>query len=420
MYKKISELVDGGIPQSGDFLMASRGDQSVKVDAGRLVSLTPDGKIPSASVPAISYNDITSKPTLPTKASDPFNDVGYVNASGVRSALSGSGSVTYNAGTGVISAPLLANVATTGSYTDLINKPAVLSAFTYTEGQTVLTGDLIPALDVTYNLGSPTKRWHSVYIGANTIYLGNSSTLGGTYISVEADPNSTSLSQMPTMTASRLVAKPYTYNSGGGPVTVRPSIEFQATNGVSYPISFNTSTNEFSFDAAGDYGTGSVVAKKLTLSNVGGNAISATGAMAHAGDYLNTTFNAAWRFDGNMTIGYDATRLLTVKSTTNFLSNVSFASAVSFGDGNDTITINPGAGNNLNITSANLNTSANGTTITGNLTVTGNINIVGNTSTIHSTNVQIGDNIIVLNADMPGGQDPVLDAGFQVARGTQA
>jgi hypothetical protein len=225
---------------------------------------------------------------------------------------------------------------------------------------------------------------------------------------------------MPTMTASRLVAKPYSYNPGGGPVTVRPSIEFQDRQGVSYPISFNTDTYEFSFDAAGNYGTGSIVGKKATLTNVGGTALSATGAIAHAGDYLNTTASASFRYDGNMTIGYDATRYLTVKSTVNFLAPVAFAAPVTFGDGNDTITINPGATNPLNITSSNLTSNANGTTIAGSLTVNGNLNIIGNTSTIHSTNVQIGDNIIILNADMPGTQDPVLDAGFQVARGTAA
>jgi len=50
-----------------------------------------------------SYNDLTSKPTIPTNVSDLTNDSGFVTTSGARSAISVSGSLSYNNSTGVIS-----------------------------------------------------------------------------------------------------------------------------------------------------------------------------------------------------------------------------------------------------------------------------------------------------------------------------
>jgi hypothetical protein len=37
----------------------------------------------------------------------------------------------------------------------------------------VTTGNILPGANVTYNLGSPTQQWKSLYISGNTIYIGN-------------------------------------------------------------------------------------------------------------------------------------------------------------------------------------------------------------------------------------------------------
>lgn len=36
-----------------------------------------------------------------------------------------------------------------------------------------ITGNLIPSVDNTYDIGNATHRWKSIYVGANTIYIGN-------------------------------------------------------------------------------------------------------------------------------------------------------------------------------------------------------------------------------------------------------
>jgi hypothetical protein len=42
-------------------------------------------------------------------------------------------------------------------------------------GNASIAGDLLPAADLTYDLGSPTRRWKDGYFSGNTIYLGNES-----------------------------------------------------------------------------------------------------------------------------------------------------------------------------------------------------------------------------------------------------
>lgn len=80
-----------------------------------------------------SYTDLLNKPSIPTQYTD-------TNA---RAAISVTGSLSYNSTTGVISytAPTLATVATSGSYTDLLNKPTIPAAYTLpTASSTVLGG----------------------------------------------------------------------------------------------------------------------------------------------------------------------------------------------------------------------------------------------------------------------------------------
>ena len=89
-----------------------------------------------------SYDDLTDKPTIPTKTSDLQNDSGFITG------------VTWNDVTGK---PTFATVATTGDYDDLLNKPtiptvpSVLSAFTNDVGYItgITSSDVVTALGYT-------------------------------------------------------------------------------------------------------------------------------------------------------------------------------------------------------------------------------------------------------------------------------
>jgi len=67
---------------------------------------------------------------------------------------------------------------------------------------------------------------------------------------------------------------------------------------------------------------------------------------------------------------------------------------------------------------ANNSLSANsGGTVTGDVTITGSLIVSGQTIYANTTSVQLGDNIITLNADLPTSIAPSENAGFEVNRG---
>lgn len=88
----------------------------------------------------------------------------------------------------------VATVAKTGNYQDLTNKPALFSGNynDLTNKPTIPTGvdfgnvteHILPATDVTYDLGSATKRFRDLYLSGNTINLGGStiSQIGGAIV----------------------------------------------------------------------------------------------------------------------------------------------------------------------------------------------------------------------------------------------
>ena len=73
---------------------------------------------------------------------------------------------------------------------------------------------------------------------------------------------------------------------------------------------------------------------------------------------------------------------------------------------------------NAAYTRANNAINANtGGTITGDLIVTGNFTVSGATTYANTTNVQLGDNIITLNADLPTSVTPSENSGIEINRG---
>lgn len=64
-------------------------------------------------------------------------------------------------------------------------------------------------------------------------------------------------------------------------------------------------------------------------------------------------------------------------------------------------------------------TAAGNKTFTNNVHVQGDLRVDGEVNFINSNQVNIGDNIITLNADIADNATPTEDAGIQVKRGTQ-
>ena len=73
-----------------------------------------------------------------------------------------------------------ATLASAKVYADAADATALASANAYTDGKirpevksymTAFDGDIIPSQTLTYNLGSPTHQFHSVYVGPGTLYV---------------------------------------------------------------------------------------------------------------------------------------------------------------------------------------------------------------------------------------------------------
>ena len=165
--------------------------------------------------------------------------------------------------------PLKADTSTVNSALALkVDSTTLGSMFELVNGEIVFKGNLVPSQNEVFSIGSATNKIKDLFVSANTIYLGAATTIEGTSITVDAGTNPTTLNDTPTTMASTIIAKPFTYNPGTGNITVRPTIGFQDTQGNTYPISFDTVNNKFSFDALGNHGQGSVVAKNLEISGI--------------------------------------------------------------------------------------------------------------------------------------------------------
>ena len=57
-------------------------------------------------------------------------------------------------------------------------------------------------------------------------------------------------------------------------------------------------------------------------------------------------------------------------------------------------------------------------TIAGDIVISGDLTVSGTTTYINTTNLNIGDNIITLNADLPSGTAPTENAGIEINRGS--
>jgi hypothetical protein len=152
---------------------------------------------------------------------------------------------------------------------------------------------------------------------------------------------------------------------------------------------------------------------------------AATSGAAGAYNHANAAFDQA-NSAITLSAATDATQNTNITTVTN-------TATAAFLAGNTAATLQAAINTtqNTNITNAQNTgdaafTTANnalpkvGGTITGDLVVTGNLTTSGTRTYANTTNVQLGDNIITLNAEIPSGLAPTENAGFEVNRGSAA
>ena len=288
-----------------------------------------------------------------------------------------------------------------------------------TNEEITFKGDLLPETTETFSIGSATRKVKDLYVSASTVHIGDELTIDGTSLTIDAGISPTSLADTPSLSVSSLTLKPFTYNPGGGDITVEPVLQFQNTGGQQYGISFNLGTNSFQFNSPAGVGEGKINAKEITSSGkITCDSLETTGT-----DQLQMANDA--RFDGDVILGYDGTSNVVIKGTVDLQTAITFGEAATLGDGNDDITINSGAANDFIVTSRTMGIDVNGDLTMlgagefgGNVTVGGDLIVNGTTTTVNTATLEVTDNVIVANKDEAGAGITAGSGGLEIERGT--
>lgn len=283
-----------------------------------------------------------------------------------------------------------------------------------------VTSNIVPDVDSTYDLGSNTKRWSSIYVDAlvgDTAALSSNATIGGT-LSVTG---ATSLNSTLGVGGNT--------NLGGtldvtGAATLEDTVNIQGAATLDTTLAVTGATTLSSTlgvtgatTLSSTLGVSGAATMSSTLGVVGAATMSSTLNVVGAVD-LDSTLNV----DGNSTLGgtLDVTGATTLSSTLGVTGATTLDGAVDINaattisgditlDGAGAQTITNSAGN-LTITSTAGDVFIEGTQFQGNdVIIPGDLTVSGTTTTINSTEVNIGDNIITLNA-----AGTVADGGVQV------
>jgi hypothetical protein len=308
-----------------------------------------------------------------------------------------------------------------------------------------LTSDLIPDADSTYNLGSNLKRWLNIYVdnvsGSTADFSGGVSTLGyitaggvldvagagtiGNGLTVTGSGTFTS-----TVTAvTGISSSGWLYAGGNLDVDGTSTLTGNTSVGGTLEVTTGISSSGWLY-AAGNLdidGTSTLtgntsVGGTLTVTgqtDLNGNVVlgdAATDTVAFKADVsssiipsANATFNIGassdkWLNGYFVSASIDSLTIGGIDPTAQDLDDVmangnsTDSDFILNNNGNQTIT-HTGATGNLTISSDNGDVYVEGTRFTGNdMIIAGNLTVAGTQTIVNSTTVEIGDNIVVLNA----------------------
>ena len=127
--------------------------------------------------------------------------------------------------------------------------------FEQTGDDITVKGNLIPSEDNTWSLGSASKQWADAHVSANTIYIGENTTIDGTGVHVQPPSAPTLASEQPEVTSSAITLNSFSYNDGA-PQIINPTIKFNA------PLTVGAGNQDINIDC----GTSNLV---ITAANFG-------------------------------------------------------------------------------------------------------------------------------------------------------
>jgi hypothetical protein len=142
-------------------------------------------------------------------------------------------------------------------------------------------------------------------------------------------------------------------------------------------------------------------------------------------DSSNSNDNVTFTGAGTSNVSSNASHII-ISSADQYLgtvTSIATANGLTGGTITSTGTLGVVAGNTLtvNTTGIHVNSALSLTSLalSGDLTVSGNLTVSGTRTYVNTTTLDVGDNIVTLNADL-GANPPTQDAGMEIMRGTSA
>jgi len=272
------------------------------------------------------------------------------------------------------------------------------------------------AIGVSVVGGTALTATYSDATGLTTVKLNDTTVVAGSYGST---------TQIPTFTVDaqgRLTA--------AGSVSVATTLTVGSDNVETYGVNLLTDT----LKVVGGEGIDAIVTDSgaTTTITISGEDASTTNkgiASFDSTDFAVTNGNVTLNKDPVITIAGDVAGSATMTNLGNVTINTTIQpDSVALGTdttGNYVATIT-GTTNEITVSGSGTESASvqiglpDDVTITNNLTVGGDLNVVGSINTVNVTQVNITDNKINLNADMPEENAPSVDAGIIVHRGSEA
>jgi hypothetical protein len=198
-----------GTGANGTWIRSTDTNATGELESGTIVMVTEGSTNADTSWKLTTNDPIVIGTTALTFEINTGNAFGTISANGTSIiANSATGTVTFSAGNNIVmtgnagsdtitfavrdnpsfSQTVSATGNITGGNITTAGKANIgtleVTGLTTLGGNTTITGHLLPSANVLYDIGSPTQRWRSLYVGANTI------DIGGATISADLDTGS--------------------------------------------------------------------------------------------------------------------------------------------------------------------------------------------------------------------------------------